>query len=287
MDRKKIIDGSLHAKTLRENVADEIKTRGLRPRLAIVLVGNNAASQIYVNIKMKHAVEVGVEAVLHAFDETITQNELIDFIQSLNDDTSIHGILIQMPLPQHINRSLVLRTIDPYKDVDGFAPINVGRLYTQDALFVPCTPLGIVHLIRSVQKNLSGLKASIIGRSSIVGRPVAELLLQHDCTVSIIHSKSQNIQDECIKSDILIAAVGVPNLVTREYIKDNAIVIDVGINKIAVENNKFKLVGDVNFEDVINKVKYITPVPGGVGPMTVAYLLSNTLKAAKIAHGLL
>lgn len=273
----KIIDGNLQSQVLRDEIRTEIARLNIKPKLSIVLIGCNPASEIYVRIKMKRANEVGIEVDLHTFDESITNSQLLKFIESLNDNQSVHGILVQMPLPNHINKEAVLNAILPDKDVDGFSPINVGRLHNQSDGFVPCTPLGIIHLIKSVRQDISGLRATIIGRSNIVGRPVAELLLQEDCTVNIVHSKSKNIREDCMRSDIIVAAVGQSKLVTRELINPGAIVIDVGINKI-----QSQIVGDVDFENVIDLVSHITPVPGGVGPMTVAYLLSNTLKAAKL-----
>jgi methylenetetrahydrofolate dehydrogenase (NADP+)/methenyltetrahydrofolate cyclohydrolase len=274
----KIIDGNLLSKSLLYEVKSEIEKLNIKPKLSIVLVGNNPASEIYVNIKIKRASEVGIEATLHRFDQSVTNDQLLAFINNLNNDKNVDGILVQMPLPSHIDKVSIFNSISHRKDVDGFSPINVGKLHSQNKGFVPCTPLGIMHLIKSVKKDISGLRTTIIGRSNIVGRPVAELLLQNDCTINIVHSRSQNIIDDCVRSDILIAAVGKANLVTREYIKEGAIVVDVGINKV-----DSKIVGDVNFNDVIDKVGYITPVPGGVGPMTVAYLLVNTLEAAKLS----
>ena len=273
----KIIDGNLQSQVLRDEIRTEITRLNIKPKLSIVLIGCNPASEIYVRIKMKRAKEVGIEVDLHTFDESITNSELLKFIESLNDNQSINGILVQMPLPSHIDKGTLLNAISPDKDVDGFSPINVGRLHNQSDGFVPCTPLGIIHLIKSVRQDISGLRTTIIGRSNIVGRPVAELLLQEDCTVNIVHSRSKNIVEDCIKSDIIVAAVGQPKLVTREFINPGAIVIDVGINKI-----QSQVVGDIDFENVIDLVSHITPVPGGVGPMTVAYLLANTLKAAKL-----
>lgn len=273
--QNKIIDGNIQSQSLRKQIQAQIYDLKIKPKLDIILIGNNPASEVYVNIKQKRASEVGIETELHILNDSISNDFLLHFIQSLNENSSVHGILVQMPLPKHINKSDVLSTISYEKDVDGFSPINVGRLYTQNPYFIPCTPLGIMHLIKSVKPNLSGMKATVIGRSNIVGRPIAELLLQENCTVKIVHSQTKNIQNECNESDILVAAVGIPNFVTKEFVKPGAIVIDVGISKI-----NSKIVGDVHFENVIHKVSYITPVPGGVGPMTVAYLLHNTLKAS-------
>ena len=278
MIHNKIIDGNLQSQVIRDKIQYEITKLNIKPKLAIVLIGNNPASEIYVKIKIKRADEVGIEVVLYTFNESVTNLKLLECIASLNNNKTIHGILLQMPLPPHIDKNSLLTIISPDKDVDGFSPINVGRLYSQTNGFIPCTPLGIMHLIKSVREDITGLKATIIGRSTIVGRPVAELLLQQDCTVTIIHSKSQNIDEDTKKSDIIVAAVGVAKLIKREFINPGAIVIDVGINKV-----QSQIVGDVDFENVIDLVSYITPVPGGVGPMTVAYLLHNTLKAAQLS----
>jgi len=274
----KIIDGNAQSQILCNKIKDEIAQLNIKPKLAIVLIGANPASEIYVRIKTKRATEVGIEVILHTFEQSITNSQLLECIGLLSCDESVHGILLQMPLPSHIDKNTILNMIPADKDVDGFAPVNIGKLYSQIDGFVPCTPLGIIHLIKSVKSNISGLRATIIGRSSIVGRPVAELLLQEDCTINILHSKSLNIDKDSRQSDIIVAAVGVPKLVTRSYIKPGAIVIDVGINKV-----DSKIIGDVDFDDIIDLVSYITPVPGGVGPMTVAYLLYNTLKAAKLS----
>lgn len=275
--QNKIIDGTLQAKILCNKIKDEITQLNIKPKLAIVLIGNNPASEIYVKIKSKRAAEVGIEVIVHTFDQSITNSQLLHCIELLNNDISINGILLQMPLPKHIDKNSVLNMLSLDKDVDGFSPINIGKLYSQIDGFIPCTPLGVMHLIKSVRSDLSGLRATIIGRSSIVGRPVAELLLQENCTINILHSKSFNIEQDSKQSDIIIAAVGIPKLVKRNFIKPGAIVIDVGISKV-----ESKIIGDVDFDNVIDLVSYITPVPGGVGPMTVAYLLYNTLKAAKL-----
>lgn len=275
--KSKIIDGNLQSEILRRKIASEVSKMHIKPRLAVVLVGSNPASQIYVKIKMKRAQEVGIETELHAFEEDISNEQILSSIDSLNQDLRVHGILVQMPMPNHLDKASVLNSISPEKDVDGFSPVNVGRLYSQNPLFVPCTPLGVMHLINSIETNLSGLNAAVIGRSNIVGRPVAELLLQADCTVTILHSKTRNMEKICRESDLIVAAAGSPKMITRDYIKPGAIVIDVGITKVDSQ-----IVGDVDFDDVIDLVSHITPVPGGVGPMTVAYLLSNTVKAAKL-----
>lgn len=274
----KIINGNLQSQILRDKIKIEVSALHFKPKLSVILVGEDAASQIYVRIKTRRAQEVGIDTEVHRFNESLTNAELLGCIDKLNKDESVHGILVQMPLPKHIDHNSVLKSISPIKDVDGFSPFNVGCLHSNNPSFVPCTPLGIIHLIKSVRNNLAGLKAIIIGRSNIVGRPVAELLLQEDCTITIAHSKSRDISNECVRNDIIVVAAGQPKLVNRQFVKEGAIVIDVGINKI-----NDQLVGDVDFNDVIEKVAYITPVPGGVGPMTVSYLLANTLRAAKLA----
>jgi methylenetetrahydrofolate dehydrogenase (NADP+)/methenyltetrahydrofolate cyclohydrolase len=283
----KIIDGNAQALLLRQSLIKEVQNlelHGIIPKLAVVLVGNNTASSTYVKIKTKKAEEIGIATELYKYDTSITTEELKVVLQKLNTTSKVHGILVQMPLPKHIDSKIILQTIAPAKDVDGFSPINVGNLHTNSPLFTPCTPLGVMHLIKSVCPDISGLNAVVIGRSNIVGRPVAELLLQENCTVTILHSQSKNIAEHCITGDILIAAVGIPNMVKKTWIKPGAIVIDVGINKIQTYNGETKIVGDIDFDDVVETVSYITPVPGGVGPMTVAYMLANTVRAAFTLH---
>ena len=277
-----IIDGKKIAEELRNKIKNDIQNlpNGNKPSLTVILIGEHPASQIYVRNKEKFANEVGINSCILKFDDSISEKDLKKEIEKLNDDPTVHGILVQLPLPAHINQRDIIETIDPNKDVDGFHPINVGNLSSGNDAMVPCTPLGCYYLIKKVIPNLSGLNAVVIGRSNINGKPMAQLLLKENCTVTIVHSKSKNLKNECLKADILVAAVGVPNLVKKDWVKNDVIVIDVGINKIGE-----KIVGDVNFEEVKNKTKAITPVPGGVGPMTIACLLKNTLECFK-AHQL-
>ena len=253
------------------------------PGLAVVQIGNIAASSVYVKAKTKSAKEVGINVIDHHIEDSITQNELLELINRLNNNESVNGILVQLPLPKHINEQLILDSINPDKDADGFHPLNVGKLSiansNEENLLIPCTPYGCLIMLKSINQNLSGKNAVIVGRSNIVGKPMAQLLIKESCTVTIAHSKTINLPDICKNADILIAAVGKPKMIKNNWIKNNAIVIDVGINRIEVEKNgetKTKLVGDVDFEDVKEKTYAITPVPGGVGPMTIACLLRNT-----------
>ncbi|RTK92151.1 MAG: bifunctional 5,10-methylenetetrahydrofolate dehydrogenase/5,10-methenyltetrahydrofolate cyclohydrolase [Rickettsiales bacterium] len=250
-------------------------------KLAIILVGSNSASRIYVHNKIKAAARVGILTDLQEFEDNISQNDLLKEISILNKDPNVSGMIVQLPLPRHIDKSKILNAIDPKKDVDGFHPINVGLLYSPyENGFVPCTARGCLTLIKSQISDLSGKNVVIIGRSNIVGRPIAALLLKEDCTVTICHSKTENLESFTYKADIVISAVGVPKFLTKNYFNQNALVIDVGINRIENSVATSQLVGDVDFEEVKKVVKYITPVPGGVGPMTVAYLLVNTYMAS-------
>jgi methylenetetrahydrofolate dehydrogenase (NADP+)/methenyltetrahydrofolate cyclohydrolase len=275
--KDKIIQGSLLSQEVLDRVASEIQGLPITPKLAILLVGQNPASHLYVKIKSKKARDLLVEVDLHQFDETISQEELLSLVEELNQDRSVHGILIQLPLPKHLNKNLILEAINPNKDVDGFSPINIGRLASGNPGFIPCTALGVLHLIKSRVLDLTGLRAIVVGRSNIVGKPVAELLLQENATVTLAHSKTKDLAAITREGDIIVAAVGVPKLITRPFVKAGAIVIDVGINK----RDDGSLVGDVDLEGVLDLVSAISPVPGGVGPMTVAYLLQNTLTACK------
>lgn len=261
---------------------DQAKKAGSSPaKLAIILVGDDPASSIYVQNKIKAAARVGIKTCLQKFEDNILEKELLDEIQSLNKDKSVSGIIVQLPLPQHISKLKVIKSIDPSKDVDGFHPVNVGLLYSPYKHgFVPCTARGALELIKSCCPILTGKNVVVIGRSNIVGRPLAALLLKEDCTVTICHSKTINLQDITKQADIVISAVGKPGFLTKDYFNKNAVVIDVGITRDQ-SGDKPGLMGDVDFENVRKHVKYITPVPGGVGPMTVAYLLVNTY-AAKI-----
>lgn len=282
-----IIDGKKFAQELRNEIKKEIesikKTRNTTPGLTVILVGNHTPSEIYVRNKELSAKEVGITSEVIRFESSITQEKLIEVIHRLNKDKKVHGILVQLPLPPHINGSKIIEEIDPKKDVDGFHPVNVGNLSSGKDSLVPCTPLGSYLLIKNVQKNLTGLEALIIGRSNLNGKPMAQLLLKEDCTVTIGHSKTKNLKELCQKADIVVAAVGRANLVKGDWVKEGAIVIDVGINREEDKTEKkgYKIVGDVEFDSVVKKARAITPVPGGVGPMTIACLLNNTLKAFK------
>jgi len=275
-----IIDGKKEAAILREEIKNEIanlkKKTNKVPGLTVILIGEFAPSQIYVRNKEKNSKEVGINSNVIKYPSDVSEEEVLNKIEELNKDKNISGILVQLPLPDQINKEKVINAIDPLKDVDGFNPVNVGNLASGYKAIVPCTPLGCLLLIKKVEKNLSGKHAVIIGRSNLNGKPMAQLLLKENCTVTIVHSKTKNLQNECLKADILVAAVGVPNLVKKDWVKSDAVVIDVGINK--VDN---KIIGDVNFDEIKDKVKAITPVPGGVGPMTIACLLSNTLECFK------
>ena len=277
-----IIDGKKEAANLREEIKNEIleikKKINKNPSLAVILIGDFAPSQIYVRNKEKNSTEVGITSNVIKYPKEVSEKEVLDKINELNNDKNISGILVQLPLPEQISKEKIINAIDPKKDVDGFNPINVGNLASGYKSIVPCTPLGSLLLIKKVEKNLSGKHAVIIGRSNLNGKPMAQLLLKENCTVTVVHSKTNNLQEECLKADILVAAVGVPNLVKKDWVKSSAIIIDVGINKVGD-----KIVGDVNFEEIKDNIKAITPVPGGVGPMTIACLLKNTLECFK-AH---
>ena len=277
-----IIDGKKEAANLREEIKSEIleikKKINKNPSLTVILIGDFAPSQIYVRNKEKISTEVGITSNVIKYSKEVSEKEVLDKINELNNDKNISGILVQLPLPEQISKEKIINAIDPKKDVDGFNPINVGNLASGYNSIVPCTPLGCLLLIKKVEKNLSGKHAVIIGRSNLNGKPMAQLLLKENCTVTVVHSKTNNLQEECLKADILVAAVGVPNLVKKDWVKSSAIVIDVGINKVGD-----KIVGDVNFEEIKDNIKAITPVPGGVGPMTIACLLKNTLECFK-AH---
>ena len=276
----KLIDGKKFADNLCNKIAEEVtklKDKNITPGLAVVRVEGDSASAIYVNMKAKKTKEVGMYSVTKILDKNTTQDDLLKVVEKLNNDKSINGILVQLPLPKQINADSVINTINPDKDVDGFHAINTGRLWTNIDSLVPCTPLGCKMLLLDELKDLTGKKAIIVGRSNIVCKPMASLLISENCTVTIAHSKTENLKDEVKKSDIVIAAVGVPEMIKGSWIKPGATVIDVGINRI--ENGEKKLVGDVEFSEVKKIAGAITPVPGGVGPMTIACLLHNTLIA--------
>ena len=287
-----LINGKEIAQNLRNNLKKEIENLkskiGKVPGLAVVQVGNVPASSIYVKAKTKSAKEVGIEVIDRHLSEQTSQEELLKIIQSLNNQDNVNGILVQLPLPKHINEQIVLDSIHPNKDADGFHPLNVGKLSiainNDENLLIPCTPYGCLIMLKELGVELSGKNAVVIGRSNIIGKPMAQLLLKESCTVTIAHSKTKDIQNICQKADIIVAAVGVPQMVKGNWIKKDAIVIDVGINRIEVEIEgkiKNKLVGDVNFDEAKVLASAITPVPGGVGPMTIACLLRNTTMAFK------
>lgn len=289
MNDGKIINGKEVASQIREKVkligSDFISKTGHTPGLCVVLVGENPASNVYVRNKIRQTEEVGFKSIEHRLPSDTEEKKLLDLIEKLNNDRSINGILVQLPLPKHIDSDKVLDKIVPEKDVDGFHANNVGKLWTNISTLVPCTPLGCSIILKKIQSDLSGMHAVIIGRSNIVGKPMAALLLQMNATVTVVHSRTKNISEICKDADILVAAVGVPEMVKNSWIKEGCIVIDVGINRIK-DGEKTRLVGDVDFDDVLEKSSMITPVPGGVGPMTIACLLVNTLSAAHAQHGL-
>ena len=275
-----IIDGKKEAQLLRNEVKTEIESLKSKnnkvPGLTVILIGDFTPSQIYVKNKEKNAKEVGINSEIVKYSKDVSEQEVLKKIKELNNNEAVSGILVQLPLPPQINKEKIINSINPLKDVDGFHPINVGNLSSGYNATVPCTPLGCLLLIKKIEPNLSGKHAVIIGRSNLNGKPMAQLLLKENCTVTIVHSKTKDLKTECLKADILVAAVGVPNLVKSDWVKKNSIVIDVGINKVGD-----KIIGDVEFETVKEKAKAITPVPGGVGPMTIACLLKNTLECFK------
>lgn len=276
----KIIDGKAIAQEIRKEIkekVEELKKQGKQPGLAVVLVGSDPASQTYVGSKEKACIEVGMYSEVHRLPEETSEDELLALIDKLNASDKVHGILVQLPLPKHIEEKKVIDRIVPEKDVDGFHPINVGDLFTNTARFVACTPRGCIELIERSGVNISGKKAVVVGRSNIVGKPVAMLLLHRNATVSICHSRTADLKKECLDADILVVAIGRAEMITGDMIKPGAVVIDVGINR----NAEGKLVGDVHFESAKEVAGLITPVPGGVGPMTIAMLMLNTLEACK------
>lgn len=281
---QKIIDGKAFAANLRAEVARKVavvkEQSGVTPGLAVVLVGEDPASQVYVRSKGKQTVEVGMQSFEHKLPDTTSQEELVAIIDQLNSDPAVHGILVQLPLPPQIEETVVINRINPNKDVDGFHLSNVGRLAIGDPGIVPCTPLGCIMMIKDQLGDLSGKHAVIVGRSNIVGKPMASLLLMENCTVTITHSRTRDLAAECKRADILVAAVGRPEMIVGDWVKPGATVIDVGINRIDAGEGKTRLVGDVDFASVEPVAAHITPVPGGVGPMTIACLLHNTLQQA-------
>jgi methylenetetrahydrofolate dehydrogenase (NADP+)/methenyltetrahydrofolate cyclohydrolase len=284
-----VIDGKAFAAKVRGQVAEHVTklkaNHGITPGLAVVLVGEDPASAVYVRSKGKMTVEVGMKSVEHKMDVDTSQDDLLAVIDQLNNDPEIHGILVQLPLPKHLDEELVINSIDPAKDVDGFHISNVGLLGTGQKSMVPCTPLGCLMMLREHHGSLSGLDAVVIGRSNIVGKPMAQLLLGDSCTVTIAHSRTKDLADVVKRADIVVAAVGRPEMVPGDWIKPGATVIDVGINRVP-NGEKTKLVGDADYESCAAVAGAITPVPGGVGPMTIACLLANTLTACARANGL-
>jgi methylenetetrahydrofolate dehydrogenase (NADP+)/methenyltetrahydrofolate cyclohydrolase len=275
-----IINGKEIAQDLRNSLKLEIdnlkSSTGRVPGLAVVQVGNVAASSVYVKAKTKSAKEVGIEVIDYHIGEETTEKELLELVNKLNDQENVNGILVQLPLPKHIDKQKVIEAIDPAKDVDGFHPMNVGNLSSGYESSIPCTPLGCYLLIKKIEPNLNGKKAVVVGRSNLNGKPMTQLLLKENCTVTITHSKTKDLKAECLEGDIIVAAVGIPELVKGDWVKKDAIVIDVGINK-----TEKGIVGDVAFDEVSKVAKALTPVPGGVGPMTIACLLKNTIDCFK------
>jgi len=277
--KAKIINGKEIAIKLREQVANvvvNLNKKGAYPGLATILVGKDPASSVYVSNKSRLAKEIGINSFQYDLDDTVSEEDLIKLINQLNNNNKIDGILVQLPLPKHINTDIILDTIKPNKDVDGFHTLNAGNLYLNRKSIVPCTPLGCLIMLNSLNISLKGLRAVIIGRSNIVGKPMSQLLLRENCTITVVHSHTKNIQHIVKESDIVVAAVGIPNYVKSSWIKPGAVIIDVGINRI-LKNGKPSLVGDVDFDKIKNIASAITPVPGGVGPMTIACLLMNTV----------
>lgn len=282
----KLISGKAVSAALRTQIREETaalrENHGIHPGLAVVLVGNDPASQIYVRNKQKACDEVGFRAFEYRLNENSTQEQLLDLIRVLNKDDKVHGILVQLPLPKHIDEQTVILTIAPEKDVDAFHPMNVGRIMIGNYEFLPCTPAGVMELIDSTGVDLNGANCVVVGRSNIVGKPMAMLLLHRNATVTICHSRTRNLAEVCAGADILVSAVGKPHFIRADMVKDGAVVIDVGMN----HDENGKLCGDVEFAEVEPKASYITPVPGGVGPMTITMLLKNTLHAAKLMNHL-
>ena len=290
-----LIDGKVYAERVRAQVAEDVawlrREHGIQPGLAVVLVGEDAASQVYVRSKGEQSLAAGMHSVTHRLPVDTAQVELLKLIADLNGDPLIHGILVQLPLPKHLDDKVVIAAISPDKDVDGLHVVNAGRLASGLPGLYPCTPLGSMILLREVLGDLTGKRAVVVGRSVLVGRPIAQLLLQADCTVTIAHSRTHDLPAVCREADILVAAVGRPRMIRGDWIKPGAVVIDVGINRVPFDNpekaaqGKTKIVGDVNYKEAVEVAGWITPAPGGVGPMTVAVLLQNTVTAARRIAG--
>ena len=282
-----IIDGKAVSQSVKDRIKEEVTAlkaeHGVVPGLAVIIVGDNPASRIYVNNKKKACEYVGFDSYEYALPEETTETELLELIKKLNNDEKIDGILCQLPLPKHIDENVIINNIAPNKDVDAFHPVNVGKIMIGDYSFLPCTPAGVMELIASTGVDIKGKECVVVGRSNIVGKPMSMLLLHKSGTVTICHSKTKDLKAECKRADILVAAVGVPNLITGDMVKEGAVVIDVGMNRL--ENGK--LCGDVEFESASKAAGYITPVPGGGGPMTIAMLMQNTLTAAKVNRNII
>jgi len=271
-----ILDGEKVSSEIMEKVKREVSGLADKPGLAVILIGNDPASQVYVNIKSKRCREVGMESYKYELDKDTTEDEVLALIEQLNKDDNVHGILVQMPIPSHISRNKIMNAVIPSKDVDGFNPVNIGRLILDEDSLQPCTPLGIIRLLEYYNIEISGKEAVVIGNSAIVGNPAAQMLLKKGATVTVCHRKTKDLKMHTLKADIIVSAVGKRNLITSDMVKEGAVIIDVGIVR-----EEGKIYGDVDFENVKGKCFFITPVPGGVGPMTVACLLENTLKAYK------
>ena len=286
-----LIDGLAASKRIKQGLAahaDDMRSRqgGIVPGLAVILVGDDPASQVYVRNKNRACEEIGFRSYSHTLPASTTELEILKLVAELNNDPQVNGILIQLPLPEHINERLIINAIDPIKDVDGFHPVNVGRQTTGLMSLAPCTPSGCMILLNEVIPDLGGKKALVVGRSNIVGKPLAMMLLQSSCTVTIAHSRTTDLAEECSKADILVAAIGKPEFIKGSWIKPGAVVIDVGINRIVDEKTgKQRLAGDVEFGEAFKRASAITPVPGGVGPMTIACLMQNTLQATMMQNG--
>lgn len=278
-----LIDGKQLAKKVRMSLKERVEKEQIEPKLAVIFCGNNEASKVYIRIKSKACEEVGIKFEEFHLDESVSEKELIDLIYKLNSEENINGILVQYPIPKQINLQNVANAIDKNKDVDGFNPYNIGLLDSNCPIFTPCTPLGIMKMFEEYKIDLTGKKVVIIGRSNVVGKPMAECMLNANATVTICHSKTKNLKEELLQADIIISSAGKRNIVTADMVKEGAIVIDVGTNR----DENGKLCGDVDFENVKEKASYITPVPGGVGPMTIAMLMNNVIKAAKAQNNLL
>lgn len=275
-----IIDGKAISKQIKDELREEViglKERGILPCLAVIQVGNDPASSVYVNNKKKACEYIGIGSLAFEVEESISEMELLQIIESLNENDKVHGILVQLPLPKHIDENKVIHAIHPSKDVDGFHPETVGNMCIGTKGFLPCTPAGVIQLLKRSNIDINGKECVVVGRSNIVGKPMAMLLLRENGTVTITHSRTENLKEVCKRADILVAALGKPKFITADYVKEGAVVIDVGIHRN--ENNK--LCGDVDFDDVVDKVAAITPVPGGVGPMTIAMLMNNCVETVR------